>query len=179
VADLATLARPYARAAFEYARSHDVVKPWRDFLERLGEASTLAPVHALVTTPAAGRAERARVLLEVVGGNAPAGGANFLHLMADNARLGVLPAVAEEFVRLEEEAEATAEVVIETAVALNEASSKRLLTALGKRLGRELEAQFRVAPELIGGVVVRIGDEVIDASLATRLERLTGAMTAR
>src|SRR5699024_10044780 len=126
----------------------------------------------------ASRARRAEVLLALAGVEAPTGGENLLRLMADNGRLAVLPAVYEEFVRLEEEAEATAEVVVETAVALSEASSKRLLAALGQRLGRELRAQFRVVPELIGGVVIRIGDEVIDASVATRLERLAGAMTA-
>jgi F-type H+-transporting ATPase subunit delta len=178
MAELATLARPYARAAFEYARAHEQIGDWRDFLERLAELSELVPVHDLVTTPLASRARRAEVLLAIVGGEPPEGGENLLHLMADNGRLDVLAAVSEEFVRLEEEAEATAEVVVETAVELSEASSERLLAALGKRLGRELEAQFRVVPELIGGVVIRIGDEVIDASLATRLERLAGAMTA-
>lgn len=178
MAELATLARPYARAAFEYARANDQIGDWRHFLERLGELSGLASVHDLVTTPLASRARRAEVLLAVAGVKTPKGGKNLLHLMADNGRLDVLSAVSEEFVRLEEEAEATAQVVVETAVELSEASSERLLAGLGKRLGRELEAQFRVVPELIGGVVVRIGDEVIDASVATRLERLAGAMTA-
>lgn len=176
MAEVATLARPYARAAFEYAEAQGLVAEWRAFLERLARVGTLAPVHDLVTSPAAGSARRAEVLAEVAGMKIPAGGANFLHLLADNGRLGALGAVAEEFVALVEAAEATAEVTIETAIALDEPTSKRLLAALGKRLGRELEAQFRVVPALLGGVVVRIGDEVIDASLATRLARLANSM---
>ncbi|MGH8161847.1 MAG: F0F1 ATP synthase subunit delta [Gammaproteobacteria bacterium] len=178
MAEVATLARPYARAAFEYAEEQGFVAEWRGFLGRLAEVSALSPVHDLVTSPAAGRERRAEVLADVAGVKAPAGGMNFLRLLADNGRLGVLPAVAAEFVRLVEAAEATAEVTIETAVALDETTSKRLLGALGKRLGRELEAQFRVVPALLGGVVVRIGDEVIDASLATRLARLANNMAA-
>jgi F-type H+-transporting ATPase subunit delta len=178
MADAATLARPYARSAFETAKAHGAVAEWRGFLARLGEVLTLAPVHDLIASPAASRARRAEVLVQVAGVKSPEGGENFLRLLADNGRLAVLPAVAAAFARLEEEAEATAEVTIETAVELSEAGSERLLAALGKRLGRELEARFRVVPELIGGVVVRIGDEVIDASLATRLARLANAMAA-
>lgn len=178
MADHATLARPYARAAFEYARAHDHVRSWRGFLVGLAEVSALAPVHDLVATPVATRARRAEVLQEVAGVNVPEGGANFLRLLADNGRLSALPAVAEEFARLEEKTEATAEVVIETALALREDGSKRLVAALGRHLGRELEARFEVNPGIIGGIVVRIGDEVIDASLATRLARLADQMAA-
>lgn len=178
MADSTTLARPYARAAFEYAHEHDRIAAWHGFLERLADLYGLKPVRDLVSTPAAGRARRAEVLASLSGGSVPEGGENFLHLLADKGRLAVLPDVAEEFSRLAEEAQSTAEVVVETAVELSEAGSRRLLSALGKRLGRELDARFRVVPELVGGVVVRIGDEVIDASVATRLERLAGAMTA-
>ncbi|MDN5864073.1 MAG: F0F1 ATP synthase subunit delta [Gammaproteobacteria bacterium] len=178
MADYATLARPYARAAFEYAQAHDLIRPWREFLDRLAGVSALAPVHDLIATPVVSRARRAEVLADVAGAKMPDGGGNFLHLLADNGRLAALPAVAEEFARLEEQMEATAEVVIETAVELGKGSATRLVAALGKRLGRELEAQFRVTPDIIGGVVVRIGDEVIDASLATRLARLANQMSA-
>ncbi|MGH7058582.1 MAG: F0F1 ATP synthase subunit delta [Acetobacteraceae bacterium] len=178
MADVATLARPYARAAFEYAGTRAAVDEWRLFLTRLAELATLAPVHDLFSSPAVGRARRAEVLGEIAGVAVPAGGENFLRLMAENGRLGVLPAVAAEFRRLEEAAEAVAEVTIETAVALDRATSDRLVAGLGKRLGRRLDAHFRVTPALIGGVVVRIGDEVIDASLATRLSRLAHSMAA-
>lgn len=178
MADFATVARPYARAAFEYAQAREQIKPWREFLDALAQASALAPVQDLIAAPMVPRAMRAQVLAQVVGVTVPDGGDNFLHLLADNGRLAALPAVAEEFARVEDEMEATAEVVIETAVELGQDSSQRLVASLGKRLGRELEARFQVTPEIIGGIVVRIGDEVIDASLATRLARLTSAMAS-
>lgn len=178
MADVATLARPYARAAFEYARAQRAVAEWQAFLARLAELATLKPVHDLFSSPVVGRARRAEVLGEIAGVDLPAGGENFLRLMAENGRLGTLPGVAAEFRRLEEAAQAVAEVTIETAVALDRATSDRLVAALGKRLERKLEVRFQVVPELIGGVVVRIGDEVIDASLATRLARLANQMAA-
>ncbi len=176
--DPVTLARPYARAAFEYAREQDVLSHWQNFLVRLTELIALAPVRDLITSPAVGRTERAELLGELSGKRLPAGGANLLHLMADTGRLRVLPALAAEFVRLAAEAETTAKVVIETAVPLEEAHSERLLEALSQRLDRKIEARFEVVPKIIGGVVIRVDDHVIDGSIATRLRRLARAMAA-
>lgn len=178
MADPRTFARPYARAAFDYANAHGAVEEWRAFLDRLAELAVLDPVHDLVSSPAVSRERRAEVLAEIAGVAVPRGGDNFLRLMARNGRLEILPAVDEEFARLEALAEGTVEAVIETAVDLDPAAAEKLVEALGKRLGRKLEASFRVVPEIIGGVVVRLGDQVIDASLATRLARLARAMAA-
>ena len=176
MADLATLARPYARAAFEYAREQDALSRWQNFLVHLAELIALAPVRDLITSPAVGCTERAELLGELAGKRLPAGGANLLHLMADTGRLRVLPALAAEFVRLTAEAETTAKVVIETAVPLEKAHSERLLEALSQRLDCKIEARFEVVPEIIGGVIIRAGDHVIDDSVVTRLRRLARAM---
>ncbi|MGH8128600.1 MAG: F0F1 ATP synthase subunit delta [Gammaproteobacteria bacterium] len=176
MADLATLARPYARAAFEYARDADALAPWGAFFERLAALVALTPVSDLITSPEVGHDERAALIGELAG-DLPSGGANLLRLMAANGRLEVLPAVTAEFGRLAAEAETTVDVTIETAEKLGEASSERLIAALAKRFGRKIEASFEVVPEIIGGVVMRIGDQVIDASLATRLRRLAKTMT--
>ncbi|MGH8225785.1 MAG: F0F1 ATP synthase subunit delta [Gammaproteobacteria bacterium] len=176
MADYATLARPYARAAFEYAHEEDALSRWQHFLDRLAELVALAPVRDLIASPEVGRDERATFIGELAGERLPKGGANLLRLMAENGRLEVLPAVAAEFGRLAAEAETTVKVAIETAVPLAKKSAERLSEALGKRLGRKVEASFEVVPAIIGGVVMRIGDHVVDASLATRLRRLATAM---
>ena len=176
MADHATLARPYARAAFEYARDADTLVQWRMFLVRLADLIALAPVRDLITSSEVGHDERAALLEELVGTDLPAGGANLLRLMSANSRLAVLPALTGEFVHLADAAETTLEVEIETAVALEKTHSERLIVALGKRLGHRIKARFAVVPEIVGGVVIRIGDHVMDASLATRLRRLTRAM---
>lgn len=178
MADPRTFARPYARAAFDYANAHQTLGEWRLFLDRLAGLARLDPVHDLFSSPVVGRERRAKVLTEIADVAVPRGGENFLRLMARNGRLGILPAVAAEFARLEALAEGTVEAVIETAVGLEPAAAERLVEALGQRLGRKLEASFRVAPEIIGGMVVRLGDQVIDASLATRLARLAREMAA-
>ncbi len=178
MADLTTLARPYARAAFEYAHERDELSQWRDFLVRLAELIALAPVRDLITSPAVGRAERAELLGELVDGHLPSGGANLLRLMADTGRLQALPALAAEFAQLAAKAETTVKVVIETAVPLDKAQSERLLDALSRRLDCKIEAHFEVVPEIIGGVVIRADDHVIDGSIATRLQRLARVMAA-
>lgn len=178
MADLATFARPYARAAFEYARERKALAAWRRFLERLAELAGLAPVRDLMTTPEADWETRARVLGELAAETVPSGGENFLKALAANGRLDALPEVAAEFGRLQAQAETVAHALIETAVPVQGALAERLVAALGRHLGRKVEASFRVAPEIIGGVIVRIGDHVIDASLATRLGRLARAMIA-
>jgi len=178
MADQATFARPYARAAFAYASEHRALAAWRTFLDRLAELAALAPVRDLMSSPAAGRGERAEVFAELAGDTVPEGGRNLLRAMAANGRLEVLPAVAAEFARLEAEAETTARAVVETAVPVDAPLTERLVAALGEHLGRKVEADFRVVPDILGGVVVRIGDHVIDASLATRLARLARAMAA-
>ncbi len=178
MADLTTLARPYARAAFEYARERDALSHWRDFLARLAELIALAPVRDLITSPAVGRAERADLLGELADGHLPPGGANLLRLMADTGRLRALPALAAEFARLAAKAETTVKVVIETAVPLDQAHSEHLIEALSRRLDCKIEAHFEVVPEIIGGVVIRADDHVIDGSIATRLRRLARAMAA-
>lgn len=178
MAEASTLARPYARAAFEYARARGVLDSWLAFFALMDELITLAPVRDLITSPEASRAERAKLLAELAEETLPGGAQNLLHLMADHDRLAVLPAVAVEFRRLRSDAETTAKATVETAVALDETEAGRLADAIGERLGRKLEAEFRVVPGIIGGVVVRIGDHVIDASVATRLMRLARAMAA-
>ena len=177
MADNATLARPYARAAFEYAREAQALEPWRDFLGRLARLVELAPVRDLITSPEAERDQRAALIAELAGEPRPKGADNLLRVMAENGRLEVLPAMATEFGRLADEAETTIDVTIETAEELGERSSQHLVEALGKRFGRRIEASFEVVPGIIGGVVMRIGDHVIDASLATRLRRLAKTMT--
>ncbi len=176
MADYATLARPYARAAFEHAQEADALTRWQNFLGHLAELVALEPVRDLITSPEVGRDERAELIGEMAAKHLPAGGANLLRLMAENGRLEALPAVAAEFARLAAEAETTVKVAIETAVPLEKAHSERMVEALGKRLGRRIEASFEVVPALIGGVVMRIGDHVVDASLATRLRRLANSM---
>lgn len=178
MADSATFARPYARAAFEIARERGELDTWAAFLARLAALLALQPARDLVASPEASRAERARVLAELAGKAIPAGGENLLHLMSDYGRLDTLPAVAAEFQRLQAEAETTAKAVVETAVPLDREVAGRLVEAIGKRLERKVEATFEVKPEMIGGVIVRVGDHVIDASLATRLTRLGRAMAA-
>lgn len=178
MAEQITIARPYARAAFAYAREQNALEAWRKFLARMAELSKLDPVRNLMTIPGVSPEQRTQVLLDLGRITPPKGVANLLCLMALNGRLGVLREVTEEFARLEDEAAATLDVTIITAVPLAQTIYAQLVESLSRRLGHKIEARFEQRPEIIGGLMVRIGDHVIDATLANRLRRLTRTMIA-
>ncbi len=178
MAEQITIARPYARAAFTYAREQNVLRAWRKFLVRMAELSGLDPVRDLMTAPGVSPERRVQVLVDLGGVTPPKGAVNLLCLMALNGRLGVLRDVTEEFTRLEDVAAETLDVTIITAVPLTQEIHAKLVEALSRRLGHKIEASFEQRPEIIGGLMVRIGDHVIDATLANRLRRLTRAMIA-
>lgn len=177
MAEQSTLARPYARAAFSWAQSQGNVADWAQYLDRLASLTELGAVRDFLRTPRISVAQRAQVVLELSGDLRPAGADNLIRLLCENGRLTALPAVAAEFSRLREEAESTLEATITTAVPLEQGIADRITQLLERRLGQKVDAHFDQQPEIIGGILVRVGDQVIDATIASRLRRLTAAMT--
>lgn len=177
MAEQSTLARPYARAAFSWAQSQGLVGDWNEYLDRLARLSEVATVRDFIQAPRISADQRARVLLELAGDARPAGADNLVKLLCVNGRLAALPELAIEFSRLREEAESTLEATITTAVPIEQALADRITKVLEQRLGQKVDAQFDQRPEIIGGILVRVGDQVIDATIVSRLRRLTAAMT--
>jgi F-type H+-transporting ATPase subunit delta len=178
MADRLTIARPYARAAFEEARQNGGLAPWSDALQAAAVVVKDPRVSSLLSNPRVTPAE----LAQLVGGiAAPAlgeQGANFVRTLADNHRLGYLPEIAQLFDSLKDEAEGVADVTVSSAAQLDEAQRRKLSAALEQRLRRKVRLHFEIDPALIGGAVLRAGDLVIDGSLRTRLERIAYELTA-
>jgi len=176
VADVATIARPYARAAFEHAHAAGQLAPWGDLLARAGAAVEDERVAALIGNPHVQRAELVALIVEVAGATGDDKARNFIQLLADNGRLAALPQVAAQYAALRAEVENTVDVTVTSALPLTAEQSDKLVQALSRRLRRTVRLSATVDPSLIGGAVVRAGDFVIDGSLRGRVERLSNTM---
>lgn len=185
MAEKVTIARPYAKAAFEFAREHGVLARWSDFLANASAVVADDRVAKLLLSPRVMPADLVGVIAGVCGsssGESPGESldepmSNFLETLAHNRRLGLLPHVAAIFETLRADVENIADVQVASAMALDDAQRARLRDALAKRLKREIRLHVDVDPSLIGGAIVRCGDFVIDGSLKARLQRLATELT--
>jgi F-type H+-transporting ATPase subunit delta len=172
VAERATIARPYAKAAFEYARDAHAFADWSHGLKTAAEIVADPRVAAFTKDPTWSAADLVSSITEAAGDKLNAGMQNFVRVLAENHRLLLLPEIAAHYEAFRSEVENTIDVDVVSAVALNSAQAEKLKAALAKRLKRSVRMQNSVDPGLLGGAVVRAGDLVIDGSLKGRLQRL-------
>lgn len=177
MADRATIARPYARAAFEHARAGKDLAAWSQLLGSSAAAVAQPQVARLLSHPLVTGEQLVGLLVDVSKKAGGAEGRNFLMTLGENRRLGYLPEIAAQFEVLRAEVEGVIDVEVVAAREIAAPQKKRLETALEKRLGREVRMQIRLDDSLLGGAVVRAGDLVIDGSLKGRLARLSSALT--
>ncbi|HEX4880773.1 MAG TPA: F0F1 ATP synthase subunit delta [Porticoccaceae bacterium] len=176
MAELSTLARPYAKAAFEVAVADHALESWSEGLALLAQFAEEAQLAALLRSPALARAQRGQLLIDLAGDRLGAPLRNFVQVLADNDRLLLLPVLLEQFLALKAEHQRLVEVEVASAAPIDEAQQQRLVAALVKRLGREVRIQVSIDPTLIGGAIIRAGDTVIDGSLRGRLNKLADAL---
>ncbi|MFI4866925.1 MAG: F0F1 ATP synthase subunit delta [Steroidobacterales bacterium] len=181
--ELATTARPYARAAFASAGAASQLGQWSTFLGRAAAAVQDPRVLPLVGNPRVPLSGLVDFLMEVATGGKPQAGEpateqrNFLHLLADNRRLKLLPEIAAQFEVLRAEAERIADVEVTSAQQLSAEQAKQLQAVLERRLGLTVRLHPQVDKSLLGGAIVRYGDFVVDGSLRGRIERLGAALS--
>jgi F-type H+-transporting ATPase subunit delta len=173
-----TIARPYARAAFEEARERQRLAAWSKALEVAAAVVKDRRVEALLGNPRVTAEELAQLVVGIAGPELGEEGANFVRTLADNHRLGYLPEISALFDNLKDEAEGVADVTVTSAATLDEAQRAQIAAALERRLKRKVRLHCDVDPALIGGAVLRSGDLVIDGSLRTRLDRIAYQLTA-
>lgn len=170
-----TIARPYARAAFELARAAQALPAWSAHLLFSAAVAADPQAKALIGNPRLSAADLTRLFVpEGVDTDSTYG--NFLATLAANRRLAFLPEMAEQFLELKRESEAVLKVVVRTAVPMESAQAVALKTALRKRFNRDIELSTAVDPALIGGAVIDAGDTVIDGSVRGRLARMAQAL---
>jgi len=169
----ATIARPYARAAFAVARDDGSAAQWSDALAFAARVAADPDVEAMLLHPALDAGD-AVTLLAPEGADGKFSG--FLTLLADNGRLGVLPEIAGMYEQLRAEDEQVVLATVTSAAELPEAEVEQIRGALKRRFGREVQLETAVDESLIGGAVIAAGDVVIDGSLKGKLERLQSAL---
>lgn len=171
-----TIARPYAQAAFEEAQKLSDLKNWSEVLQSLAEAVAYPEIRTVISSPSVAKAQLGNLLGDVLGGKLKPQQMNFVRVLAENQRLLVLPEIAAIFEALKSEAEKSVDVVVDSAFELSAAQRDKIVGSLKKRMGREIKLVCRVNKELLGGVMIRAGDKVIDGSARTRLNEMANAL---
>jgi len=172
MAELSTLARPYAKAAFEYAIAANAITAWSQGLATTAAVAQQPVVDAALESPNLTADQKAQALIDLIGDSLNGAMQNFLHILAENRRLPLLAQISQQFEMFKAEREKSVDVEIASASKLDEVQTQKLIQALSNKLQRSVNMQVRVDKTLIGGLVVRTGDTVIDGSIRGRLAKL-------
>lgn len=178
MAELLTLARPYAKAAFAYASEQGATDNWSNALQVLSAAVQDEAFSAYLNRPELTPAEKVDLFAKVLGEHQNQAVSNFLTLLADNDRLLLLPEIAAEYEQLKSQNNNTVDVVIESAFPLTSVQEQLLTHALEKRFNSAVQVSVEVNPALIAGVVIHAGDQVIDDSALNKLEKMRTRLLA-
>jgi len=176
MAELTTLARPYARAAFEVASSSDQLQSWSDMLRKLANVVSNDRVAEMLSSPSLTGDQQAQIVIDLCGDEISGQLQNFISVLSENKRLSLLPEIVGLFDILKADQELTVDVEISTAFALVEKTEEKLAQAIKEKLNRDVKIHSQVDKNLIGGMVIRAGDLVIDDSVRGKLHKLAEAM---
>ncbi|GAB3395669.1 FoF1 ATP synthase subunit delta [Azotobacter armeniacus] len=171
-----TLARPYAKAAFEYASAANSSDAWSGMLGLAAAVVGAPEVAELLRNPRLTRESKVEAVLRLFAADVDEAFRNFIANMGEHDRLFVLPTVRELFDAYKAEAEKTLDVELETAYELSAQQLETLAAALSKRLDRSVNPRQVVNPALIGGLVIRAGDVVVDGSVRGKLSQLAESL---
>ncbi len=176
MAELATIARPYAEALFKsVAQDITSAAAWVD---ELGTVTQDAQLQQFANSPKVSTDQVFDVVTSVARSVTTDQAKNFLRTVIDNGRLNVLPEIAAQFRALKNAQGGTSDALVYSAFPLSDTVLAEVAVMLEKRFGRRLNAQLMLEPELIGGIRVVVGDEVLDTSVKARLEQMKVALTA-
>lgn len=175
MAESLTIARPYAEAAFKLACELGALPSWSDAIGRLAAVASTEVARELVGNPRLSVSQVVSLLCDTAG-QLSAEQRNFVQVLAENERLVVLPEIAGQFEALRSAHEGICDAQVTSAFPLSEAQLAEIVVTLQARYGRQVKVTSQVDPELIGGVSIRIGDEVTDASVRGKLAQLAGAL---
>jgi F-type H+-transporting ATPase subunit delta len=176
MAETRTIARPYAEAVFKLAKTSGSLPAWSEMLQLLAAIAMDEQIKVLIGNPKVPPKRLGELLLGICGDKLTDEGRNFVLLLAENGRIEVLPEVSEMFEQLKTRHDGVLDAKVTSAFAMSDAQLKDLVTDLEARFKRKIEAKVSIDPELIGGVKVEVGDEVLDASVRAKLEAMAVAL---
>ena len=171
-----TLARPYARAAFQFGVDIGAVDSWHEALVSVSAVVAEPSVAKVLDDPATTASQHTATVAAVLGDDIPAGVTQFVSVMAENHRLGLSSEVATLFAELRSALDAAANVTVTSAFNVADATIEQLSASLTAKLGKTVDMTVETDASLIGGAIIRAGDMVIDGSVRGRLHKLATAL---
>ena len=177
MAETVTIARPYAEAAFRLARERGDLDRWSQMLHLLDLVVQDEHIARGIGDPNFTNRQLEKLVLGVCGEQLDGAGRNFVQVLVDNDRLGVVPAIRVLFEDLKREQKGILEAQITSAFALDDEQQSRLVRRLEAKYQRKVSAQVSVDPQLIGGVKIVVGDKVLDATVRGKLDAMAVALT--
>ncbi|CAG9183322.1 F0F1 ATP synthase subunit delta [Cupriavidus respiraculi] len=180
MAETATIARPYAEALFRIASESNAgnLGAWSELVSEMGQVAANPDMKALADDPNVPGDKLVQLFLSVLKSPVNDEAKRFVTLLVENNRLTVLPEIAEQFHALKNAREGSADVEITSAFPMEGATLTDLVAVLERKFGRKLVPTVAVDPSLIGGVRVKVGDEVLDTSVRARLAAMQATLTA-
>ena len=178
MADAENIARPYADAIFNVARENGALKDWEQRLELMAQIAEDDAMQRFLGDPRASQEQKEAVFQNVAGDALGDEGNRMLDVLFENDRISVLPHVLEQYRQLRQEAEGEVHAVVSTAAELSDDQKSALTEKLEKRFGKKVTVEARVDENLLGGMVIRAGDQVIDGSIRGGLDQLRNQLKA-
>ncbi|HTH44407.1 MAG TPA: F0F1 ATP synthase subunit delta [Oxalicibacterium sp.] len=177
MAELATIARPYAEALFRVAKTGNL-QAWSELVSELAHVATHPDVQAMSRNPKITDQQVVETLLALLKSSVNDEAKNLVSMLVENGRVALLPEIGAQFQVLKNAQEGAADLEITSAFELNNDQVKELVALLEKKFGRKLNPSVSVDNSLIGGVRLVVGDEVLDTSVRARLQQMQVALTA-
>lgn len=178
MAELNTVARPYTKAVFEFALEKGSLDQWSSMLTTVAGVAGDATMTKVLNNPALTNVQKADALIAVCEEYLDDSGKNFIQLLAENQRLALLPEISAQFEQLKANHQKSVDINVTTAFELDEQQQQKLTQALSAKLGRDVTLTSSVDKTILGGVIVRSQDLVIDGSVRARLAKLAEALNS-
>lgn len=172
MSELATLARPYAAAVFRKAKESAATEKWSQLLTLFSTIVSDEAMSAVLGNPKISRQDLLAAILDLCQGHIDEEGANFLKLLIHNDRMSLLPTIANLFEAYKADDEGYVEVDVYTAYEFSEAAQHQFAATLERALSKKIHMNITLDKSLIGGVLVRAGDKVIDGSIRGQLQQM-------
>jgi F-type H+-transporting ATPase subunit delta len=176
MAEAITVARPYAEAVYKLAIANDSLAQWSKMLQLAAAIAEDAQMKPLIGNPVISAKQLGELFLEIGRNKFNTEARNLVMLLTENKRVTVLSQISQLFEQLKAQHEGVLEARIVSAFALESKQLKKLIDVLEQKFKRKIEAQVSVDPELIGGIKVEVGDEILDASVRGKLEAMAVAL---
>ena len=178
MAELTTIARPYAEAAFRLAREGNALPVWSQMLRLLASVIADPKVAGALDNPRLTAGDKEALLLSICGDRLDPQGRSFVRVLVEADRVGVVPQIAAQFELLKDDADGLARAQIDSAFPLSDAEIAELKTALERHFGKKIETSVNVDPALIGGARITVGDTVVDGTIEAQLSTMATHLRA-